>query len=203
VDDEEKVSDVGEFALIDRIRGIVGSDMAIVGIGDDAAVLDVEGPDYVLASVDMLVDGVHFHRGQLSPAEIGHRALAGALSDLAAMAAALQAGAPLLLLSSTTVYGRPRKPGEQPAECLVGRGIPAPGNRGGLAAGGRARNQSRTLREDGGVRGADIASGVGIHEDHGGFVAHHDFAHLGEQSRAPVRDLLNVGWLAVHGAAAG
>ena len=35
-----------------------------------------------------MVDGVHFRSGQLTPEEIGHRALAGALSDLAAMGAA-------------------------------------------------------------------------------------------------------------------
>ena len=34
-----------------------------------------------------MVDGVHFRSGELTPGEIGHRALAGALSDLAAMGA--------------------------------------------------------------------------------------------------------------------
>ncbi|GAC1511915.1 MAG: thiamine-phosphate kinase [Chloroflexota bacterium] len=85
MDDEEKVSDVGEFALVDRIRGIVGSDMAIVGIGDDAAVLDMEGPDYVLASVDMLVDGVHFRLDDSDAFTVGQRSLAVNLSDIAAM----------------------------------------------------------------------------------------------------------------------
>jgi thiamine-monophosphate kinase len=53
------------------------------GLGDDAAV--VVGRGYAVTSVDTMVDGVHFRSAQLSPAEIGHRALAGALSDLAAM----------------------------------------------------------------------------------------------------------------------
>lgn len=54
-------------------------------IGDDAAVVRASG--YAVTSTDMMVDGVHFRREQLSAAEIGHRALAAALSDLAAMGA--------------------------------------------------------------------------------------------------------------------
>ena len=55
------------------------------GIGDDAAVLRAR--PYLAVSVDAMVDGVHFRTDQLTSAEIGHRALAGALSDLAAMGA--------------------------------------------------------------------------------------------------------------------
>jgi thiamine-monophosphate kinase len=54
-------------------------------LGDDAAVVRARG--YAVTSVDAMVDGVHFRRGQLSCEQIGHRALAGALSDLAAMGA--------------------------------------------------------------------------------------------------------------------
>jgi thiamine-monophosphate kinase len=54
-------------------------------MGDDASVVRAAG--YTVTSIDMMVDGVHFRRGQLTPEEIGHRALAGALSDLAAMGA--------------------------------------------------------------------------------------------------------------------
>ncbi|MGA2926483.1 MAG: AIR synthase related protein, partial [Solirubrobacteraceae bacterium] len=57
----------------------------IRGLGDDAAVVRAGG--YAITSVDALVDGVHFRSSQLSPEQIGHRALAAALSDLAAMAA--------------------------------------------------------------------------------------------------------------------
>lgn len=58
----------------------------LMGIGDDGAV--VRAGRYAVTSVDTMLDGVHFRRGQLSAEQIGHRALAGALSDLAAMAAA-------------------------------------------------------------------------------------------------------------------
>ncbi len=54
-------------------------------MGDDAAV--TRGRGYAVTSTDMMVEGVHFRREQLSAREIGHRALAAALSDLAAMGA--------------------------------------------------------------------------------------------------------------------
>ncbi len=54
-------------------------------VGDDAAV--VRGAGYAVTSIDTVVDGVHFRSGELTPHEIGHRALGSALSDLAAMGA--------------------------------------------------------------------------------------------------------------------
>jgi thiamine-monophosphate kinase len=54
-------------------------------IGDDASV--VRADRYAVTSVDAMVDGVHFRSDQLRGEEIGHRALAGAVSDLAAMGA--------------------------------------------------------------------------------------------------------------------
>jgi thiamine-monophosphate kinase len=76
-----------ELELIDALKDILGAPAARVvrWLGDDAAV--VRGRGYAVTSVDTLVDGVHFRTGQLSPGEIGHRGVAGALSDLAAMAA--------------------------------------------------------------------------------------------------------------------
>jgi thiamine-monophosphate kinase len=76
-----------ELELIAELRSVLGSrDPRVVrGLGDDAAV--IRGRGYAVTSVDTMVDGVHFRSGELSGAEIGHRALAGALSDLAAMGA--------------------------------------------------------------------------------------------------------------------
>jgi thiamine-monophosphate kinase len=56
-------------------------------VGDDAAV--VRARPLQVTSVDAMVDGVHFRLGhpRVTPADVGHRALAAALSDLAAMAA--------------------------------------------------------------------------------------------------------------------
>ncbi len=77
----------GELALIEAIAEVLGPPGPGVarGLGDDAAV--VRGRGYAVTSLDAMVDEVHFRRSQLSPEQIGHRALAGALSDLAAMGA--------------------------------------------------------------------------------------------------------------------
>lgn len=57
------------------------------GIGDDAAVWRPPRGEQVVASVDSVVEGRHFRREWLTPREIGYRAVAATLSDLAAMAA--------------------------------------------------------------------------------------------------------------------
>lgn len=78
-----------ELELIEDLDGLLSGARAprvIRGVGDDAALVRTGGA-YAVTSVDTMVDGVHFRSGQLSWSEIGHRALAGALSDLAAMGA--------------------------------------------------------------------------------------------------------------------
>ena len=62
-----------------------GGPQVVRWLGDDAAV--VRGRGYAVTSVDTMVENVHFRSSQLSGEEIGHRALAAALSDLAAMGA--------------------------------------------------------------------------------------------------------------------
>ena len=80
---------LSERALIERIAALATVRAGVaVGIGDDAAVLD-DDPATVV-SQDMLVEGVHFRRRVGDAAELrdlGHRALAVNLSDLAAMGA--------------------------------------------------------------------------------------------------------------------
>jgi thiamine-monophosphate kinase len=78
---------MGEFELLARIRErlpVTGSRVRL-GSGDDAAVTVPGGA--TATSIDALVDGVHFHREQATLAQIGRKALATALSDLAAMGA--------------------------------------------------------------------------------------------------------------------
>jgi thiamine-monophosphate kinase len=76
-----------ELELIAELNELLGSGgpRVIRGPGDDAAVIRARG--YAVTSLDTMVEGVHFRSGQLTPGEIGHRALAAALSDLAAMGA--------------------------------------------------------------------------------------------------------------------
>jgi len=58
------------------------------GIGDDAALVDVPEGERLVVSVDASIENVHFRHDWLTPREIGYRATAAALSDLAACAAA-------------------------------------------------------------------------------------------------------------------
>lgn len=80
---------LGELRIAERIRERLGAVPAAgdVGPGDDAAVLQVSG-DRIVLTVDTLREGVHFQRHWLAPEAIGRRALAIAVSDLAAMGAA-------------------------------------------------------------------------------------------------------------------
>jgi thiamine-monophosphate kinase len=82
------VSDLGEFGLIAAFAArLPRGERTLVGIGDDAAVLAM--PDgRVVASVDLLVEGQHFRRDWSGPREIGGKAAAQNLADIAAMGAA-------------------------------------------------------------------------------------------------------------------
>jgi thiamine-monophosphate kinase len=75
----------GEFGLIARLTArLGGSDLAVVGPGDDAALLTVRD-GRVLASTDVLVEGRHFRRDWCTAVDIGHRAAAASQADIAAM----------------------------------------------------------------------------------------------------------------------
>ena len=83
----------------DAIRAMLARwGAAAVGIGGDAAELTVPDGQRLMVSTDTSVEGVHFRRDWLTPKEIGYRATAAALSDLAAVAAT-----PLALLLALTV----------------------------------------------------------------------------------------------------
>jgi thiamine-monophosphate kinase len=74
-----------EFDLIRELRAAWGA--LAVGLGDDAAVLDLPRGERLVATTDSAVEGVHFRREWLTLEEIGYRAVTAALSDVAAMAA--------------------------------------------------------------------------------------------------------------------
>src|SRR3954454_24825124 len=76
---------VGELDLIRTFQRILGErgNRLERGSGDDAAV--VRADDRAVVSVDAVVEGVHFELRTHSYADVGHKALATALSDLAAM----------------------------------------------------------------------------------------------------------------------
>lgn len=81
-----EISTLGEFGLIDRIskRARMEQPGSVLGIGDDAAVIDV-GDHYQLVSTDMLVEGVHFDLSYVPLHHLGYKAVAVNVSDIAAM----------------------------------------------------------------------------------------------------------------------
>src|SRR5437764_11763656 len=84
------VASLTERELIGRVRALLPPPppWMLVGIGDDAAVVEPERNRVEVLTVDAIVEGIHFDRGFVPPDAIGHRALAVNLSDLAAMGAA-------------------------------------------------------------------------------------------------------------------
>lgn len=79
------LGELGEFGLIEEISRLLESGKkAVRGIGDDAAVLENPGGDYLLLAADAVEEGVHFRLSQ-GPRRIGRKALAVNLSDIAAM----------------------------------------------------------------------------------------------------------------------
>lgn len=83
------VSDLGEHALLARILARLPRPGAqiLVGPGDDAAVIEPGRNHRLVVTTDALVEDVHFSRAWCRPADIGRKALAVNLSDLAAMGA--------------------------------------------------------------------------------------------------------------------
>jgi hypothetical protein len=76
---------VDELELVRLIRRRAGKSPGLVlGIGDDCAILRPRAGDDLLFTTDQMIEGVHF-RSDASADEIGHRALARSLSDIAAM----------------------------------------------------------------------------------------------------------------------
>jgi len=78
---------VGELGLVRRIRELAGGATAgvLTGIGDDAAVLSLTPGASLLATTDLLIEDVHFRRSTAGPRDLGWKAMAVNLSDIAAM----------------------------------------------------------------------------------------------------------------------
>lgn len=87
------VAAIGERGLVDRIRARLPAapPWVVHGVGDDAAVLEPVRGTLDVVTTDALVEGVHFERAFGTPRDLGHKALAINLSDLAAMGAAPRA----------------------------------------------------------------------------------------------------------------
>jgi thiamine-monophosphate kinase len=121
------VAELGEFGLIAAIQSLLPADDTLaVADGDDAAVLLI--PDgRVVATTDLLVEGRHFRRDWSGPADVGVKAAAQNMADVAAMGAR-----PRTLLVGLAC------PGELPAEWVLEmmRGLIAECRRGGASVAG-------------------------------------------------------------------
>jgi thiamine-monophosphate kinase len=84
---EATVAELGEFGLIRQVTtGRVQPPSTLLGPGDDAAIVSV--PDgRVVAATDVLVEGVHFRLDWSTPEQVGRKAVAVNLADIAAMGA--------------------------------------------------------------------------------------------------------------------
>ncbi len=102
---------MNEFDLIALLsRSLPANDSVIAGAGDDCAVLDLgPGDRWVLFKTDAVVEGVHFTT-ETPPEQIGHKALARCLSDIAAMA-----GTPVAALVTLAL---PREPDVKRVEAI-------------------------------------------------------------------------------------
>jgi len=98
-----KASELGEFGLIDLLAEIVNKSVPrsklLIGIGDDAAAWQSH-PGITLATTDSLIQGVHFTPDTTGWRDLGWKALAVSLSDIAAMG-----GVPLYALVSLALPG--------------------------------------------------------------------------------------------------
>jgi thiamine-monophosphate kinase len=98
-----KLNQLGEFGLLQRIRRQVPARPAavLIGIGDDAAVLRIPPRRNLIVTTDLLVESVDFDPAHGAFRQIGYKALAANLSDVAAMG-----GRPTAFLVGLAVPGR-------------------------------------------------------------------------------------------------
>ncbi|GAC1312501.1 MAG: thiamine-phosphate kinase [Ktedonobacteraceae bacterium] len=96
------IAELGEFGLIARLTaGFPQSSHVLLGIGDDAAVLDISGEELLVTTCDAQVEDTHFRLRSIHPHDLGRRVLAVNLSDIAAMGARPRFALVSLLLPPT------------------------------------------------------------------------------------------------------
>ncbi|MEA3504104.1 MAG: thiamine-phosphate kinase [Bacteroidota bacterium] len=86
-----KLSQIGEFGIIEKIiepnfRKLLGENQ--FGIGDDCAIMELDKSLYQIVTTDLLIENTHFTRDKISAFDLGFKALAVNLSDIASMGGA-------------------------------------------------------------------------------------------------------------------
>ena len=99
------VSEIGERALIERIRRRLPPlpPHLIVGPGDDAAVVAGDRGGLQILTTDAVIEGIHFDFRLSSPADVGYKALAVNVSDVAAMGGTARVALLSLMLPDSTL----------------------------------------------------------------------------------------------------
>lgn len=82
-----EVGALGEFGLINRLTSpfINKNETTILGVGDDAAIIQTKNDEQLVVTTDLLVEGVHFDLSWMPLKHLGYKAVAVNLSDVAAM----------------------------------------------------------------------------------------------------------------------
>jgi thiamine-monophosphate kinase len=86
-DKRTELSDLGEFALIDKLTSNFTTHVSttIKGVGDDAAVISISENEVMLVSTDSLIEGIHFNLMYTPLMHLGYKAVIVNLSDIYAM----------------------------------------------------------------------------------------------------------------------
>ena len=81
------IGEIGEFGIIDKLTSglTLKNSSSILGVGDDAAVIDTGSDDYLLVSTDALIEGIHFNLMYMPLKHLGYKAVAVNVSDICAM----------------------------------------------------------------------------------------------------------------------
>ncbi len=117
-----------EEALLLAIRKVLSGDTAgvVVPVGDDAAVVD-PGPHQAILTADMLVEDVHFRRDTTSAHDLGYKAVAVNVSDVAAMGGSPRYGLACVALTPDIemswvmeLYGGMREAADEHGMALIG-----------------------------------------------------------------------------------